>query len=139
MKSLLWPMLAQIGLTCTLYGWLTVARAAAVKRGQVDFSAFVLARDEPPDVARIARNLGNQFELPVIFYAVVVLLIGLGRVATVDVVAAWVFVGGRIIHTVVQTLTNDVPLRGRVFMVNFLALLVLVGHVALLAIEGVER
>ena len=139
MSSLLWPMLAQVGLTCALYAWLTVARALAVRSGQVEYASFVLGRDEPKNVARITRNLGNQFELPVIFYAIVVLLVALGRVATIDVVAAWVFVAGRVIHTAVQTLTDDVPLRGRVFMINFLALLVLVGHVGLLGLAGVGR
>jgi hypothetical protein len=130
-------MLAQIGLTCALYAWLTVTRTLAVRSGRVEYAAFVLGRDEPKNVARITRNLGNQFELPVIFYAIVVLLVALGRVATIDVVAAWVFVAGRVIHTAVQTLTDDVPLRGRVFMINFLALLVLIGHVGLLALAGV--
>ena len=74
-----------------------------------------------------------------IFYAVVVLLVVIGRVSTIDVLAAWVFVAGRVIHTLVQTLTDDVPLRGRVFMINFVALVVLVVHVVMLAFEGVGR
>jgi hypothetical protein len=99
----------------------------------------VLGRDEPLEVARITRNLANQFELPAIFYALVVLLVALGKVTVVDVVAAWVFVAGRVIHTLVQTLTDNVPLRGRVFMINFLAVVALAVHVALLAFEGVGR
>jgi len=39
----------------------------------------------------------------------------------------------------VQTLTDDAVLRGRAFIINFLAATVLVGHVALLALEGVGR
>jgi hypothetical protein len=39
----------------------------------------------------------------------------------------------------VQILTDDVVLRGRVFMINFLAATVLVGHVAFLALEGIGR
>ena len=74
-----------------------------------------------------------------IFYAAVVLLVVIGRVTTLDVLAAWVFVGGRVIHTLVQTRTNDVPLRGRVFLINFAAVLVLVGHLMMLAFEGVGR
>jgi hypothetical protein len=139
MSSILWPMLAQIGWTFVLYVWLTIARARAVARGEVKYAAFALGRNEPADVARITRNLANQFELPVIFYAVVVLLVVIGRVSTIDVLAAWVFVAGRVIHTLVQTLTDDVPLRGRVFMINFVALVVLVFHVAMLALEGVGR
>jgi hypothetical protein len=132
-------MLAQIGWTFVLYAWLTVARGRAVARGAVKFSAFEFAHGEPPEIARITRNLANQFELPVIFYAAVVLLVVIGRVDTIDVIVAWVFVAGRVIHTLVQTLTSDVPLRGRVFLINFAAVVVLVGHVALLALEGVGR
>jgi hypothetical protein len=139
MSSLLWPMLAHIGLIFGLYVWLTMARARAVKRGEVEYGCFVLGREEPRAVARITRNLANQFELPVLFYAIVVLLVALGRVTAIDVAAAWVFVAGRIVHTLVQTLTDDVRLRGRVFVINFLAIVVLVGHVGVLALAGVGR
>ena len=134
---LVWPMLAQIGWTFMLYAWLTVARKRAVDGGRIEYSGFVLGRDEPLEVARITRNLANQFELPAIFYAVVVLLVMRGQVTVWDVAAAWVFVAGRVAHTLVQTLTDDVPLRGRVFIINFLAVVFLVGHLAwLLAIGG---
>ena len=133
--SLLLPMLAQIGWTFLIYVWLTIARQRAVQRGEVEYGSFARG-EEPHEVARITRNLANQFELPVIFYAVVVLLVTLGQVTWVDVAAAWIFVAGRVLHTLVQTLTDNVPLRGQVFMVNFLAAMVLVGHVAVLAWEA---
>jgi len=137
--SILWPMLAHIGWVSVLYVWLTIARQRAVKSGQIESSCFVLGRDEPLEVARITRNLANQFELPLIFYALVVLLVALGQVTLFDVIAAWVFVAGRVAHTLVQTLTDNVPLRGQVFTINFLAVVALVAHVALLAFEGVGR
>jgi hypothetical protein len=137
--SILWPMLAHIGWVSMLYVWLTVARQRAVRSGQIESSCFVLGRDEPLEVARITRNLANQFELPLIFYAVVVLLVALGQVTLFDVIAAWVFVAGRVAHTLVQTLTDNVPLRGQVFTINFLAVVALAAHVALLAIEGAGR
>jgi hypothetical protein len=136
-SSILWPMLAQMLWTFLLYAWLTLARTAAVRRGEVDYSCFELGREEPRAIARITRNLGNQFELPVVFYGAVILLVALDRVATIDLVAAWIFVAGRVIHTLVQTLTDNVALRGRVFMINFLAVVVLVGHVVVLALAGV--
>jgi len=52
----------------------------------------------------------------VIFYALVVLLAAFARVTMIDVIAAWVFVAGRLVHSLVQTLTDNVPLRGRVFI-----------------------
>jgi hypothetical protein len=139
LDSILWPVLAHIGLIFLLYAWLTFERTKAVASGETEYACFVLGRDEPLHVARITRNLANQFELPVIFYVLVVVLLVTGRVTWIDIAAAWVFVAGRLIHTLVQTLTDNVPLRGRVFLINFLAVVVLAGHVALLAWEGVGR
>ena len=136
--SLLLPMLAQIGWTFLLYAWLTIARQRAVQRGEAEYARFAHG-EEPHDVARITRNLANQFELPVIFYPVVVLLVATKNVTTIDIIAAWVFVAGRVVHTLVQTLTDNVPLRGQVFLINFAAVIVLVGHVAVLAFEGLGR
>ena len=132
--SLLWPMLAQVGWTFLLYVWLTVARQRAVKAGEVKFDDFA-RHDEPHHVARIAYNLSNQFELPVIFYAAVGLLIATNNVTTIDIIAAWVFVAGRVIHSLVQCLTDNVPLRGQVFLINFAGVAVLVGHLALIALR----
>jgi hypothetical protein len=67
-SAILWPMLAHIAWVFMLYVWITVARARAVKSGEIDYSAFLLGRDEPLAIARITRNLANQFELPTIFY-----------------------------------------------------------------------
>jgi hypothetical protein len=134
---LIWPLLAQIGWTFFLYAWLTWARQQAVKCGKIDYSGFLLGRDEPLEVARITRNLANQFELPVVFYTVVVLLVALRAVGTIDIVAAWAFFAGRIVHSLVQTLTNDVVLRGRVFLISFVAAGVLVAHVGVLALKGI--
>ena len=136
--SLLWPMLAQIGWTFLLFAWLTVARQLAVRRGEVEFAGFARG-EEPHEIARITRNLANQFELPVIFYAVVVLLVVTKNVTALDIVAAWVFVAGRVVHTLVQTLTDNVPLRGQVFLINFIGVVALVGHVVVLALEGLGR
>lgn len=138
-SSILWPVLAHVGWVVVLYAWLTMARWQAVRRGEVDYSAFEFNREEPPAVARIRLNLANQFEWPVVFYALAVLLIALGKVTMFDVVAAWVFVVGRVIHSLVQCLTDNVPLRGNVFMINFLAVAAIAGHVALIAFEGLPR
>ena len=133
--SILFPMLAHIGWVFLLYVWLTIARQRAVQRGEVEYGSFARG-EEPHEVARITRNLANQFELPVIFYAVVVLLVATKNVTSVDIIAAWVFVAGRVIHTLVQTLTDNVPLRGQVFLINFAGVAVLVAHLALLAIQA---
>ncbi|GJE19280.1 MAPEG family protein [Methylobacterium marchantiae] len=131
---LLWPVLAQIGLVFGLYVWLSAVRLLAVRSGEVQFGCFELGRDEPLHIARLTRNLSNQFELPIIVFACVALLVAFDRVTWIDVSAAWLFFVGRVIHTGVQTLTDDVPLRGRVFVINFLGCAVLVAHLGLVAL-----
>ena len=132
---LLWPVLAHLALVFFLYAYLTYVRMRAVKNGETDYGCFVLGREEPIAVARVTRNLANQFELPVIFYLLVVLLLILNRASSLDVIAAWIFVIGRIIHTLVQTQTDNVPLRGKVFLINFLAVIALAAHVAFALLE----
>jgi hypothetical protein len=136
--SLLWPMLAQISWTFLLYVWLTIVRQRALRSGEVAYSTFAHG-EEPAHIDRVTRNLSNQFELPIIFYAAVVLLTATNNVTTLDIVSAWIFVAGRVIHTLVQCLIDNVPLRGQVFLINFAGVVVLTGHVAVLALQGVGR
>ena len=131
--ALLVPILLQIGWTLFLYAWLTARRLRAVGRKEAQFATFEFGLDEPPAVARLTRNLANQFEFPVIVYFAVAVLVAMGQVRGLDVAAAWLFLGGRVVHTLVQAMSGNVPLRGAVFTINFVAGLAILAHLALLA------
>jgi hypothetical protein len=126
------PFLGHFALVAGLYAWLTVERQVAIMRREVKAGDFVQAGADPARSKRIARNLSNQFELPVfaLFAAAVIYL--KGAVGPLDIAAAWLFLGGRVVHTLVQTLTDNVPLRGVVFTINFVAVVALMGRVALI-------
>jgi hypothetical protein len=130
--AILWPFMAHAALVFALYAWLTLVRTSAIRAGKASSSTFEFGREEPPEIARITRNLSSQFELPVLFYAVVLFLMQLHSVLVIDVLLGWMFVVGRLVHTAVQTLTGHVPLRGKVFMINFLAVAGLLTHLLLL-------
>ena len=89
--------------------------------------------------SRVQRNLSNQFEAPMFAYFAAAVLLAASAVQWWDVAAAWLFFAGRVVHTLVQTLTDNVALRGQVFVINFLGVAVLMGHVALLALSGSPR
>jgi len=72
--------------------------------------------------ARVAANLRNQFEAPMLLYPLALAIWAVEAVTFADIALAWLFVAGRVLHTAVQTLTGNVPLRGAVFTINFLAL-----------------
>ena len=124
------PFLLHFVMVVGLYAWLTAARVVAVRGGRAAFADFVRAEGDPPAAARVARNLSNQFEAPMFAWFAVLFLLWQGEVTAFDVAAAWVFLGGRLIHTLVQTLTDNVRLRGMVFTINFLAVTALMAHVA---------
>jgi len=102
-----------------LYVLLTIARAPAVwgLGRQADGSNPWSAIE-----SRISANLSNQFEWPLFFHVACLFFLQFQASQTV-VALAWIFVGGRILHSAVQILTRNVRLRGLVFTVNFLAVL----------------
>ncbi len=125
------PFLLHFALVCGLYAWLTLERQIAVLKKEVRVGDFVNAGADPERSRRIARNVANQFELPVFALFAALFLYFSGHIAPVDVAAAWLFLAGRVIHTGVQTLTNNVPLRGIVYTITFVAVVMLMVRVAL--------
>jgi hypothetical protein len=72
----------------------------------------------------VSANLSNQFEWPVFFYiACLALMMKELDSNIVFISLAWIFILGRVIHSSVQILTDNVRLRGLVFTINFLAVL----------------
>ncbi len=117
---LILPMAAHVSLAALLYALLTVARAPAIWGvGRRSDGSNPWARIEP----RISANLSNQFEWPLLFYAACILLLQAGASGDSALVLAWIFVGGRVLHSIVQILTTNIRLRGAVFTINFLAVI----------------
>jgi hypothetical protein len=119
-QSLVLPMAAHVALAVLLYLLLTLARAPAVWGvGRRPDGSDPMAHLEP----QISANLTNQFEWPVAFYAACVVLLIQNEAGRLPLILAWIFVGGRLLHSYVQISTANVRLRGLVFTVNFVAVL----------------
>jgi hypothetical protein len=114
---ILLPALVQVLLTLAVYMAMAVAKSRAIKSGLVDLDRRALHDDAWPDsVMQIGNNIRNQFELPVLFYALTIILWQLRETGAVAQSLAWLFVASRIVHAVIHTGSNDVPARRRVFM-----------------------
>lgn len=117
-RGLIYPMAAHVALTGLLYVLLTIARAPSVWGiGRRPDGSNPWGDYEP----RISANLSNQFEWPLFFYAACLLAIMQHTVAPPQLVLAWVFVAGRVVHSLVQVCTRNIRLRGLVFTINFVA------------------
>ena len=87
----------------------------------------------PPSVTTPADNLRNLFELPVLFYAVVLYLYATNQVDSAYVTAAWVFAIVRVLHSAVHCTVNIVVLRFWLHVISALALWFMIGRAAVAA------
>ena len=122
------PFVLHFALVVFLYAWLTFLRQKSVMKKEVAISDYVNANADGETSKRVSRNLANQFEIPIFAYLAIAVLALESEIQIWDIVAAWVFFLGRLLHTFVQTMTKNVPLRGQVFTINFVGVLWLVGH-----------
>jgi hypothetical protein len=108
---------------------LATVKAKATKQGLVDEERRSLHDDAWPDsVIQVNNCVRNQFEAPVLFYVLVILLWLTNGVNLFVHIFAWAFVFSRIVHALIHVRSNYVPLRRKVFImggVNLVALTVL--------------
>lgn len=123
---ILWPIVGQIMLTVALYFMLARRKSAAVAAGEVDVERRGLFDDAwPKSVVQVNNCIKNQFEVPILFYVLILSLSSLNAVNIVTHIIAWVFLITRIMHAVVHTGSNYVPLRRKVFIINLVLILAL--------------
>ena len=120
-----WPMIAQAFLTFVAYSVMYRRRVGAVMSGAAKLRQFERRGEEPAASETAASNVLNQFELPVLFYAVVLALYVTNGVSYVAVTLAWLFVISRCVHASVHMGSNKVLLRRNLFMVGFAVVVVL--------------
>jgi len=123
--AILYPVFVQVLMTFVVYGLLAVARSRALRvagrtRGNPDLALGRFAW--PEDAEKRAHNQRNQFELPVLFYAVTAFALIVGGADLVMVVLAWAFVLTRIAHAAIHIGPNKVRWRSPAFALGLLIL-----------------
>ena len=78
----------------------------------------------PPKVNWISHNYTHLMEQPTIFYPAVIIIAMMGAAAS-DVLAAWIYVGLRVVHSLWQAFVNIVAVRFALFLAMTVALLYL--------------
>lgn len=111
------PVALQILLTLALYFLLSARKRKAAREGRVDESRRGIFDDAwPVDVILVNNCIRNQFEVPVLFYVLAVLLWALNAVDLIALLLAGLFVLSRVVHALIHTGSNHVPTRRRLFM-----------------------
>ncbi len=121
--KLIYPTLAMIFWIFVVGIILAVRRKNAFASGAVQQDEVAVSTERYPVPARLAAaNFTNQFESPVIFFAVVMVAMETGATGYVMALLAWLYVATRVVHTFIHVGPNKLPLRGAVYGIGFIAL-----------------
>ncbi len=125
-QMVLLPVFVQVALTFGLLFWMAYARTGSVRRGETKIRDIALGQSAWPDRAQqISNCYDSQFQIPLLFYALVILAWITRQADLIFVVMAWIFVLARLAHAYIHTTSNHVPTRFRVFAVGVLVLLLM--------------
>ena len=119
------PFFSMILLTMVVWVYMYAKRIPFIRGSGLrndQLTPLELARVSPPAVANPSDNLKNLFETPTIFYALALYLHVTQSVDSVYLVAAWVFVGFRALHSAVHCTFNLILLRFALYAVSTVAL-----------------
>ncbi len=127
--------------TMIIWIWMYATRLPAMGRAGIDGKTMVgstgrglrdqLVAKGEEKASWVADNYNHLHEAPTVFYAVAIVLALIGQGDGLNATIAWVYVGLRIAHSLLQILSNRVLVRFALFALSSIALLMLVVHASM--------
>src|SRR5579872_2513933 len=103
-----------------MWAWMYATRIPAIQRLKIQYDPYKpngeFTKQIPAKVRWKADNYNNLMEQPTLFYAIALVLAVIGAGDALNVTLAWIYVGLRVIHSLIQALVNIVIWRFAVFM-----------------------
>jgi len=124
--NIMTPVLALILWTFVIWFWLYATRLPAMRAARIDPKVIKRKQDLDPlpvSVQQIADNYNHLHEQPTVFYALAIYSHLVGVADDLNVTLAWVYVGLRVVHSLIQCTSNFVPVRFMVFAASSLVLM----------------
>ena len=124
--SILLPVFVQVALTFILLMRLGSGRLRTLSAGNTKVRDIALGESNwPADVTQVGNCFNNQFQLPMLFYVLVVLALVLHKADLLFVIMSWIFVISRIVHAGVHITSNNVNQRFAAYTVGMVVLLLM--------------
>ncbi|WP_269618050.1 MAPEG family protein [Zhongshania sp. BJYM1] len=133
------PVIVLILWTFIMLFWMAVARLSTMPKLKISLEdaerTSELAKKLPAKTQWKADNYNHLLEQPTIFYATAFLLALVGGGDGINLSLAWFYVGGRIIHSIVQSTINKVMVRFTLFLLTSIALLIMAINAAMIILK----
>ena len=131
-EQILLPMLGMMVLTAVVWFVLYAKRIPAMRKAGKPAQAYTTPDRGleilPDEVSYPAYNFKNLFELPVLFYALCLYLYVTSTADGADVIAAWIFLVFRVVHSAIHCTVNIVMARFLAYSAAALALWFMLGR-----------
>ncbi|MBI5131361.1 MAG: MAPEG family protein [Rhodopseudomonas palustris] len=123
-QMVLLPVFVLIGLTFALMLGMFWERRRALVSRETKIRDIALGQPNWPERAtKVSNCYNNQFELPLLFYALIAIGLPLRRIDLVLVLLSWVFVVTRFAHAGIFVSSNDLGQRSSAWFAGALVLL----------------
>ncbi|NKB51944.1 MAG: hypothetical protein GKR97_06930 [Rhizobiaceae bacterium] len=138
-KLIYLAILIQMCVAIYCYIAMSRMRLKAGRAKRITADDYKATKNEPEDLRVYTRAVANQFEMPVLFYALVLAMLTASAHSWITVVLAWAFVIIRIFHTREMLGENRVRIRRNIFIhaTRVLMLMMVELLIAILFIVGV--
>jgi hypothetical protein len=139
-QQILQPVIALAIWTMIMWAWMYATRIPAMSNSD-DIDTANLTGGTGTDLDKLlpdrvqwkAHNYNHLHEQPTIFYAVALTLAVMGHGDGQSALLAWIYVGLRVAHSLVQVTANKVMARFVLFALSSLVLIVLIFKAARVA------
>lgn len=119
-SEILGPVVAMVGWSMVMWVWMYATRLPAIFSMNMKHDRMAPRGEQmatlPASVRWKADNYNHLMEQPTLFYALAISLAVIGEGAGASVYWAWAYVALRVVHSLVQALTNKVEARFALFV-----------------------
>ncbi|GMN01748.1 MAPEG family protein [Erythrobacter sp. MTPC3] len=141
--DILQPAVALMIWTMIMWAWMYATRIPAMGKAPdiespaklVGTTGSELRAKLPEKVNWKADNYNHLHEQPTVFYAVAIVLAILGSGDGMNAFLAWIYVGLRVAHSLVQVTANRVMVRFVLFALSSLVLIALIFHASIMVFD----
>ncbi|MEL6878297.1 MAG: MAPEG family protein [Pseudomonadota bacterium] len=145
-SQILQPVVALMIWTMIMWAWMYATRIPAMSKApEIEAPAKLVGTTGPelrkklPDkVNWKADNYNHLHEQPTLFYAVALVLALTGHGDGQHALLAWIYVGLRVAHSLVQVTANKVMVRFVLFALSSVVLIAMIFHAATVVFGYVE-
>jgi len=125
-EAILAPLFVQVALMFFLMFYMAGTRTAALRRREVRIADIALGQQNwPPYTTQVGNAYNNQFQLPLLFFVLVILAYILHKADLLFVGMSWIFVITRLAHAFVHVTSNRMQTRFAIFAVGAIVLLIM--------------